>query len=64
MMELSKFRGAFNLELRCPQNVNGITADPQPDWSFDNLISELDTIEKKLITDLDLSVPFDKKQPR
>ncbi|XP_073132647.1 mRNA export factor GLE1 isoform X1 [Henckelia pumila] len=56
--------GAINLELRCPQNVNGITADPQPDWSFDSLLSELDTIEKKLITSSDLSLPFDKKQPR
>ncbi|XP_075523917.1 mRNA export factor GLE1-like isoform X1 [Primulina tabacum] len=64
MMELSKFRGAVNFELRCPPNINGMTADPQPDWSFDNLLSELDTIEKKLIANLDLTVPFDKKQPR
>ncbi|XP_073039019.1 mRNA export factor GLE1-like [Primulina eburnea] len=64
MMVLSKFRGAVNLELRCPPHINGMTEDPQPDWNFDNLLSELDTIEKKLIANLDLPVPFDKKQPR
>ncbi|XP_073039010.1 mRNA export factor GLE1-like [Primulina eburnea] len=63
-MELSTFRGVIKLELRCPQNVNGMAADPQPDWSFDDLRSELDTIEKKLIPSLDFSAPFDKKRPR
>ncbi|XP_073037659.1 mRNA export factor GLE1-like isoform X2 [Primulina eburnea] len=56
--------GVIKLELHCPQNVNGIAADPKPDWSFDDLRSELDTIEKKLIPSLDFSAPFDKKRPR
>ncbi|KAK4429755.1 protein GLE1 [Sesamum alatum] len=56
--------GAVKLELRSPQNVNGIAADPQPDWSFDNLLSELDAIDKKLNVTLDFPVPFTKTQPR
>ncbi|KAI3467618.1 hypothetical protein Pfo_024280 [Paulownia fortunei] len=56
--------GAIELELRCRQNVNGIAADPQPDWSFDNLLSELDSIDKKLNVTLDFPVPFTKKKPR
>ncbi|XP_075504721.1 LOW QUALITY PROTEIN: mRNA export factor GLE1-like [Primulina tabacum] len=56
--------GVIKLELHCPQNVNGMAADPQPDWSFDDLRSELDTMEKKLIPSLDIYVHFDKKRPR
>ncbi|KAL0357843.1 UNVERIFIED_CONTAM: protein GLE1 [Sesamum calycinum] len=56
--------GAVKLELRSPQNVNGIAADPQPDWSFDNLLSELDAIDKKLDATIDFPVPFTKTQPR
>ncbi|KAL0385447.1 UNVERIFIED_CONTAM: protein GLE1 [Sesamum radiatum] len=56
--------GAVKLDLRSPQNVNGIAADPQPDWSFDNLLSELDEIDKKLNVTLDFPVPFTKTQPR
>ncbi|KAK4402706.1 protein GLE1 [Sesamum angolense] len=56
--------GAVKLELRSPQNVNGIAADPQPDWSFDNLLSELDAIDKKLDASIHFSVPFTKTQPR
>ncbi|KZV17800.1 hypothetical protein F511_01609 [Dorcoceras hygrometricum] len=63
-MGLTKLKRVINLELRCPKIVNGITADPQPDWSFDSLLSELDSIEKQLSTSLDLSAPFDKKKPR
>ncbi|KAK6922306.1 mRNA export factor GLE1-like [Dillenia turbinata] len=40
--------GAIKLELRYPQNVNGISVDPRPDWSFDDLMSQLNTLEKKL----------------
>lgn len=36
------------LELKCPKSVNGIGIDPQPDWSFDSLLSEIKSIEKKL----------------
>ncbi|XP_052206185.1 mRNA export factor GLE1 isoform X2 [Diospyros lotus] len=40
--------GAVKLEPRCPQRIGGIVIDPQPDWSFDGLLSELSLIEKKL----------------
>ncbi|KAK4487395.1 hypothetical protein RD792_005972, partial [Penstemon davidsonii] len=56
--------GVIELELRCPPNVNGIAADPQPDWSFDNLLSELSSIEKKLTVNSDTPASFTKKQPR
>ncbi|KAL2559882.1 Protein GLE1 [Forsythia ovata] len=55
--------GAIKLKLRSP-TVDGITADPQPDWSFENLLSELDTIEKKLNVSSNFPVPFTKTQPR
>ncbi|KAL0421471.1 UNVERIFIED_CONTAM: protein GLE1 [Sesamum latifolium] len=61
---LRETMGAVKLELRSPQNVNGIAADPQPDWSFDNLLSELDEIDKKQNVTLDFPVPFTKTQPR
>ncbi|XP_021746762.1 protein GLE1-like isoform X2 [Chenopodium quinoa] len=35
--------GMINLELRCPKNV-----DPNPSWNFDNLMSELSSLESKL----------------
>lgn len=41
-------RGGGQLLLRCPQCVGGIIADPQIDWSFDDLISELNSIDQKL----------------
>ncbi|PIN01400.1 Nuclear-export-signal (NES)-containing protein/polyadenylated-RNA export factor [Handroanthus impetiginosus] len=56
--------GGIYLGLRCPQKVNGIAADPQPDWSFDNLLSELELIDKKLNVTLDFPVPFRKTQPK
>lgn len=59
-----KIRGAIELGLRCPENVNGISVDPQPDWSFDNLLSELDSIDKKLNSNFDFPSPFTKTQTR
>nr|XP_043638460.1 protein GLE1 [Erigeron canadensis] len=40
--------GGVRLELRCPQRVGNIVVDPQIDWSFDDLLSELNTIDSKL----------------
>ncbi|KAL5718021.1 hypothetical protein ACHQM5_010966 [Ranunculus cassubicifolius] len=37
----------LKLELRSPNNINGITLDPKPDWSFDDLVSELSSLELK-----------------
>lgn len=41
-------RSNVKLELPCPQTVQGITLDPEPDWSFDALLSELNVLELKL----------------
>lgn len=57
-------RGAVELGLPRPQSVNGIAADPQPDWSFDILLAELESIDKKLNVTLDFHLAFNKKQPR
>ncbi|XP_051120161.1 mRNA export factor GLE1 isoform X2 [Andrographis paniculata] len=56
--------GAFELQLRCPQNINGIAADPQPDWSFDNLLHELDSIEQRQNVNIEYPGRFAKTQPR
>ncbi|KAL1807297.1 hypothetical protein ACET3Z_030365 [Daucus carota] len=36
------------LELKCARNVQGIAVDPQPDWSLDSLLLEINSIENKL----------------
>ncbi|KAK1415752.1 hypothetical protein QVD17_31538 [Tagetes erecta] len=40
--------GIVKFDIRCAQCVNGIKADPQIDWSFDELVSELNSIDHKL----------------
>ena len=52
------------MELRCPQTVGGIVVDPQPDWSFDTLLSELTSIEKKLNASSGFPLPFTKRKSR
>ncbi|CAI9785587.1 unnamed protein product [Fraxinus pennsylvanica] len=43
-------------QLMPPELAPGLHAyDPQPDWSFDNLLSEIDTIEKKLNLEVTVS---------
>uniref|UniRef100_A0A2P2KI25 Protein GLE1 isoform X2 n=1 Tax=Rhizophora mucronata TaxID=61149 RepID=A0A2P2KI25_RHIMU len=39
---------AVKLEVPSRQQVDQIAADPEPDWSFDALLSELNSLEKKL----------------
>ncbi|XP_024023883.1 protein GLE1 [Morus notabilis] len=56
--------GAVKLELRCPQISDGIAADPDPDWSSDALLSELDALESKLSASSKVPVPFTKSQSR
>ncbi|PSS26912.1 hypothetical protein CEY00_Acc08209, partial [Actinidia chinensis var. chinensis] len=56
--------GAIKLELRCPQTVGGIVVDPQPDWSFNTLLSELTSIEKKLNASSGFPLPFTKTKSR
>lgn len=39
----------MKLELHCsPHRVDDVGADPEPDWSFDALVSELNALEAKL----------------
>lgn len=56
--------GAVKLELRCPQRIDGIAIDPEPDWEFDALLSELNSLEMKLSTSTKVPVPFAKSRPR
>lgn len=51
------------MELRCPQKVDGIAIDPEPDWSFDALLSELNSLETKLNAS-SKPVPFTKTKSR
>lgn len=57
------YRGAIKLELRCPQKVDGIAIDPEPDWSFDALLSELNSLETRLNAS-SKPVPFTKTKSR
>ncbi|KAH0866320.1 hypothetical protein HID58_083531 [Brassica napus] len=36
------------LEPPCPRSVDGISIDPEPNWNFNSLLSEIDSVEKKL----------------
>uniref|UniRef100_A0A7N2L8A1 mRNA export factor GLE1 n=1 Tax=Quercus lobata TaxID=97700 RepID=A0A7N2L8A1_QUELO len=50
-------KGCYN----CPQRFDGITIDPKPDWKFDDILSELNSLQIKL----HLSAPkFAKTGPR
>lgn len=63
-MGIYEFRGALKLELRCPQTVDGISVDPNPDWSFESLLSELDALEQKISSSSKVSGSFTKEKPR
>ena len=56
--------GGVQLELRCPQRVGGIVADPQIDWSFDELLLELNSIDHKLQKSSPAPLQFTKKHSR
>ncbi|KAF8390531.1 hypothetical protein HHK36_025058 [Tetracentron sinense] len=56
--------GAVNLELRCPKSIHGIVVDPEPDWSLDSLLSELNSLELKLNASLMAPAPFTKTRLR
>ncbi|XP_018460868.2 mRNA export factor GLE1 [Raphanus sativus] len=36
------------LEPPCPRSVDGISIDPEPNWNFNSLLSEIESVEKKL----------------
>ncbi|XP_027942065.1 protein GLE1 isoform X1 [Vigna unguiculata] len=60
--------GAVKLNIRnCSQRVDGVAADPEPDWSFDDLVSELNDLETKLASATssnERSIPFEKSRTR
>ncbi|GKV23034.1 hypothetical protein SLEP1_g32820 [Rubroshorea leprosula] len=56
--------GIVRLEIPCPQNVNGVALDPKPDWSFEALLSELDSLEEKLNESSSVPFPFTKTNSR
>ncbi|CAH8257053.1 unnamed protein product [Arabidopsis lyrata] len=33
---------------RCPISIDGISIDPEPNWNFHSLVSEIESVEKKL----------------
>ncbi|XP_040999753.1 protein GLE1-like isoform X2 [Juglans microcarpa x Juglans regia] len=54
----------MKLELRCPQSVDGIALDPEPDWSFDALLAELNSLEMKLNNSAIVPAHFTKSRLR
>lgn len=36
------------MEPPCPRSVDGISIDPEPNWNFASLLSEIESVEKKL----------------
>lgn len=56
--------GAVKLQLPLPKNVDGVTLDPNPDWTFDALLVELNSIEKKLNASSKFPIPFTKAESR
>ncbi|PON74648.1 GLE1-like [Trema orientale] len=58
----ARCRGDVQLELPCTQIVDGVAADPEPDWSFDALLAELNALETKLSSSSKIPVPFTKVQ--
>ncbi|OIT01387.1 PREDICTED: protein GLE1 isoform X2 [Nicotiana attenuata] len=56
--------GSVKLQLPLPKNVDGVTLDPNPDWSFDALLVELNSIEKKLNGSSKFPIPFTKAKSR
>ena len=58
------FRGAVKLELRCPKKVYSVSLDPNPDWSFEDLVSELNALEIKINSGSKAPLPFAKEKSR
>ncbi|KAK7814418.1 mRNA export factor GLE1 [Quercus suber] len=56
--------GVIKLEPRCPQRIDGMAIDPEPNWKFDALLSELNSLETKLSSSTNVPAPFAKSRPR
>ncbi|KAG5578481.1 hypothetical protein H5410_058615 [Solanum commersonii] len=56
--------GAVKLQLPLPKSVDGVTLDPNPDWTFDALLVKLNSIEKKLNASSKCPIPFTKTESR
>ncbi|XP_049391245.1 mRNA export factor GLE1-like isoform X2 [Solanum stenotomum] len=56
--------GAVKLQLPLPKSVDGVTLDPNPDWTFDALLVKLNSIEKKLNASSKFPIPFTKAESR
>lgn len=56
--------GPVSLEVRYPKEIDGIAADPQPDWSFNALLLELNSVENKLKASPKFSYPFSNAHTR
>lgn len=52
------------MELRCPKNVDGIAVDPEPDWNFSSLLSEINSLEEKLSASSKFPLAFAKTNSR
>ena len=52
------------LEPPCPRRVDGISIDPEPNWNFDSLRSEIESVEKKLNVFSKFPQPFTQKTLR
>ncbi|GLT36662.1 hypothetical protein SLA2020_110250 [Shorea laevis] len=63
-LKFTRSMGIVKLEIPCTQNVNGVALDPKPDWSFEALLSELDSLEKKLNESSSVPFPFTKTNSR
>ncbi|RYR35258.1 hypothetical protein Ahy_A10g050405 isoform A [Arachis hypogaea] len=56
-------RSLNNLVFHSSPRIDGVSVDPEPDWSFDALVSELNTLEAKLATTSVTSSQFQKTMP-
>lgn len=56
--------GALKFSVHGPESVQGMVLDPEPDWSFDELLSELHSLELNLNAPSVGSMPFNKTRRR
>ncbi|CAL1385707.1 unnamed protein product [Linum trigynum] len=51
-------RGPVKLEHSCRKRVNRTEIEAKPNWSFESLLSEVDSLEEKLSWMPNFSVPY------